>query len=272
MTKTADTNDDERWAMLRQSIDPDFATLPLREMAEAALARARELGAEHADFRCERIRGQEIRLRDGELEGASDSVDAGISVRVVHEGTWGFAGATLATPEAAARLAEQAVQVARVSAPVNSEPVVLAPEPSHGEQTWISDYEIDPFDVSDAEKIGLLEAWSKRVLAAPGVDHVSAYLQAVKENKFYADLGGTVTTQQRVRIHPVVEAVSVDKSTGAFESMRTLAPRPGTAGSSRPARRTARRCGIGTPSWSSCRGCWRRRSPRRRWSRAGTTW
>jgi TldD protein len=131
------------------------------------------------------------------------------------------------TPEAAARLAEQAVQVAKVSAPMNSEPVLLAPEPSHGEQTWVSAYEIDPFDVPDAEKIALLADWSKRLLAAEGIDHVSASLHAVKENKFYADLHGTITTQQRVRVHPVVEAVAVDKASGAFESMRTLAPPAG---------------------------------------------
>jgi TldD protein len=213
--------------MQRQSIDPDFTALPLRDMAEAALARARELGAEHAEFRCERIREQLIRLRDGELDGASDTVDSGISVRVVHEGTWGFAAATVATPEAAARLAQEAVRVAQVSAPVNSEPVVLAPERAHGEQTWISAYEIDPFDVPDTEKIGLLGMWSKRLLAAEGIDHVSASLQAVKENKFYADLNGTVTTQQRVRVYPALEAVSVDKASGAFETMRTLAPPAG---------------------------------------------
>jgi TldD protein len=33
-----------------------------------------------------------------------------------------------------------------------------------------------------------------------------------------------VTEQRRVRIHPVVEAIAVDESTGTFESMRTLAP------------------------------------------------
>ncbi|MBV9652222.1 MAG: TldD/PmbA family protein, partial [Pseudonocardiales bacterium] len=46
-------------------IDPDFLALPLRSLADAALERARELGAEHADVRVERITGQLLRLRDG---------------------------------------------------------------------------------------------------------------------------------------------------------------------------------------------------------------
>lgn len=46
----------------------------------------------------------------------------------------------------------------------------------------------------------------------------------VHENKFYADTAGTVTTQQRVRLHPEFTAVAVDGTTGEFDSMRTIAP------------------------------------------------
>jgi TldD protein len=206
------------------SLDPTFAALPLRELAEAALAKARELGVDHADLRSERIREQSIRLRDAELDGASESVDSGLAVRVVHRGTWGFAAGTVQTPEAAVRLVEQAVRVAEVSAPVNTEPVVLAPEPSHGEREWISAYEVDPFEVPDDEKIALLADWSGRLLAHDAVAHVDAFAMAVKENKFYADTNGTVTTQQRVRMHVALEAVAIDEANGAFETMRTLAP------------------------------------------------
>lgn len=206
------------------SLDPSFAALPLRELARVALDRARELGVDHADLRSERIRQQTIRLRDAELDGVHESVDSGLAVRVVHRGTWGFAAGTVLTPEAAVRLVEQAVRVAEVSAPVNQEPVVLAPEASHGDRTWISSYEVDPFEVPDTEKIALLADWSKRLLAADAVTHVDATVIAVKENKFYADTNGTTTTQQRVRLYPWLEAVAVDESTGAFETMRTLAP------------------------------------------------
>jgi TldD protein len=206
------------------SLDPTFAALPLRELAEAALAKARELGVDHADLRSERVREQSIRLRDAELDGVNESVDSGLAVRVVHRGTWGFAAGTVQTPEAAVRLVEQAVRVAEVSAPVNQEPVVLAAEPSHGEQTWISAYEVDPFEVPDAEKIGLLADWSRRLLGHESVAHVDAFVHAVKENKFYADTNGTFTTQQRVRLHTALEAVAIDEASGAFETMRTLAP------------------------------------------------
>jgi len=209
-------------------IDESFLSLPLRALADAALTRAGELGAEHADFRLERIRSASWRLRDARPAGSSDVTDAGFAVRVVHGGAWGFASGVDLTPDAAARVAEQAVEMAKLSAKVieaagSDERVELADEPVHGERTWVSSYEINPFDVPDAEKTGLLTQWSERLLAADGVSHADASLLTVQENKFYADTAGTVTTQQRVRLHPELTAVSVAES-GEFDSMRTLAP------------------------------------------------
>ncbi|MBZ6101633.1 TldD/PmbA family protein [Streptomyces olivaceus] len=210
-------------------LDQSFTALPLRPLADAALARARALGAEHADFRLERVRSASLRLRDARPAGSSDTTDLGYAVRVVHGGTWGFASGVDLTLDAAARVASQAVAMAKLSAQVikaagSDERVELADEPVHADKTWVSAYGIDPFTVPDAEKSALLADWSARLLAADGVDHVDASLLTVHENKFYADTTGTSTTQQRVRLHPVLTAVSVDDSSGEFDSMRTLAP------------------------------------------------
>jgi TldD protein len=145
-------------------------------------------------------------------------------VRVVVDGTWGFAADIERTPDAAARTARKAIDLARVSAPVNTEPVDLSPEPVHAAATWVSAYEIDPWTVPVESKVAVLQDWSRRLLDADGVDHVDASLLAVKENKYYADLAGTVTTQQRVRLHPELTAVAIDAASGAFETMSTVAP------------------------------------------------
>jgi len=205
-------------------IDPAFLALPMRRLADAALARARELGVAHADFRFERVRTQDLALRDGRLETTRDGEDVGFAVRVVHDGTWGFAAGVDLTPEAAVRVAEHAVEVATVSRSINSERIELAEEPVYPDVTWVSAYDVDPFTVSDADKIGLLTEWSERLLSADGVDHVDAQLEQVLENKFYADLAGTVTTQQRVRVNPQLTVVAVDRAHGSFETMRTCAP------------------------------------------------
>jgi len=204
-------------------VDPAFLALPLRAAADAALQAARDAGATSADVRIERLRGQDLSLRDGRLESLRDDVTAGLAVRVVHDGTWGFASGPDVTVDEAVRLARQAVDVARTARPLNAEPVELADEPVHEDVTWVSAYEVDPFAVPAADKVALLEAWSRRLLAADGVDHVDAHLQQALEDKFYADSAGTTTTQQRVRLQPQLTATRVDPG-GGFETMRTTAP------------------------------------------------
>src|SRR5690242_3654752 len=206
-----------------RTVDESFLALPLSALTDAALTRALDLGCEHADIRVERIRTQVISLRDARLESLTDGEDLGLSIRVVHEGTWGFAAGVVLTAAEAVRLAEEAVAVAQVSASINTDRVELAPEPTYDGE-WVSDYDVDPFEVSDADKTGLLTELSEQVLAADGVEHVQSSCMHVKEQKYYADTSGTRTRQQRVRIHPEFTALTVDRSTGAFESMRTLAP------------------------------------------------
>jgi TldD protein len=206
-------------------IDPEFTALPLRDLADAALTQAKALGAQHADFRAERIRGQHIGLSDGTPQTQFDADDTGLAVRVIVDGTWGFASAVDLTADAAALAARQAVEVAKVAAAMNTEPIELAPEPAHGDVTWVSAYQTDPFTISAADKVALLAAWSETLLDHEAVSHVDASLQQVRECKFYSD-GATTATQQRVRLYPAITAVAVTDD-GRFDTMRTLAPPAG---------------------------------------------
>jgi TldD protein len=207
---------------LQASIDPEFTAFPLRDLADAALAQARALGAQHADFRAERIRGQYIALADGHPQTLFDADDTGLAVRVIVDGTWGFASAVDLTADAAAQAARQAVEVAEVAAAMNTEPIELAAEPAYGDVTWVSAYGTDPLSISVADKVALLADWSNALLSHQGVSHVDASLNQVRECKFYSD-GATTAIQQRVRLHPVVTAIAVSQD-GKFDTMRTLAP------------------------------------------------
>lgn len=205
------------------TVDPAFLALPLDRLADAALDAAGSGGAGHAELRVERTRTATATARDGQLEGAGDGSGTGLSVRVLLDGTWGFAATTELTVEAAARAAREALDVARVSAAINTERVELSPEPAHV-ATWVSAYDLNPFDVESGDRAALLIEWTNRLTADRRITHADASVMAVQENKFYADLAGTRTTQQRVRVHPEASAVAVDAESGAFDSMRTIAP------------------------------------------------
>ncbi|HWD83936.1 MAG TPA: TldD/PmbA family protein, partial [Kribbella sp.] len=206
-------------------IDAAFLALPRHELAAAALQRARDLGATFAEFRLERIRSESISLRDSVLESAKDDEDLGLAVRVIHDGTWGFAAGVALTVDEAVVLAEQAVNMAQVSRPINAETIELADEPVYDDVSWVSSYEIDPFTVPRAEKVALLTDYSDRLFKADGVAHVSVHVATVHECKFYANSAGTSYTQQRVRIGPSITAHGVAED--RFDSMSSTAPPAG---------------------------------------------
>ena len=208
-------------------IDPTFTALPYRELGAAALSRAQALGATHADFRFERVRYQMVRVRDGALQGASDTEDLGFAVRVIHKGAWGFASGVVLTNDEAVRLAESAIAVAEVAAEMTTSPVELAPEPVYDDVTWVSSYLVNPLDVPTAEKVDLLVDWTDRLRRHGAVDHATAELYQVRENKYYADLAGTRTTQQRVRLLPSFTAKGSDEARGVFDDMSSIAPPAG---------------------------------------------
>jgi TldD protein len=203
-------------------IDADFLALPLDTLADAALAHARAAGASHADLRVQRMRGGHLTLRDARLSSASDTTNSGLAVRVLLEGVWGFAATDELTPEAAVRTAERALEVARISRPLVHERVELAPEPVHRNVEWVSSYRRDPFDLPVEEQAAHLAHWAAQLLASPVVDHADVGLNLAKEQKYYADLSGTVTRQQRVLVEPELSVLAVGPD--GPETMRSLGP------------------------------------------------
>ena len=75
---------------------------------------------------------------------------------------------------------------AKVSRPLTPASVELADEDVYTDATWVSAYEVDPFDVDEATKTGRVLGLNEVLLAAPGVTHATAILGYVHENKYFA--------------------------------------------------------------------------------------
>ncbi len=206
---------------MNRTVDPDFLALPLNPVADAAIQTGTSLGASHVDVRIERVRTGVLELRDTNPETQTDDSVTGIGVRVIVNGAWGFASAPEISTSKAKELAHIAVAMAKTSAPLTTEEISLAPEPVYADKMWVSEYQIDPFDVPGEEKIARLAGLNASLLQSPTVNFASAFTMFVKEQKHYADSYGTSTTQQRVRMQTAIEAFHVGDN--GFESMRTLA-------------------------------------------------
>ena len=68
-------------------------------LADVALDAAKAGGASYADFRLCRYQSEYLEAREHRLEESASGISAGFSVRVLLDGTWGYASSPLATED-----------------------------------------------------------------------------------------------------------------------------------------------------------------------------
>src|SRR5918996_185156 len=119
----------------------------LRDLADAALASAKQAGATYADVRINRYRNQFIFTRDRRVQNIVNTEDYGFGLRVIVDGTWGFASSSMVTKDEIAKVAAQALAIARANRKVNAEPVVLAPVEAYPKAVWNTPVKKNPFEM-----------------------------------------------------------------------------------------------------------------------------
>src|SRR5881392_489595 len=99
----------------------------LKGLADAALAAAKQAGASYADIRINRYRDQFIFTRDRRVQNIVNTEDFGFGVRVIVDGTWGFASSSAVTKDDVVAIARQAAGIAKANRAINTDPVRQAP-------------------------------------------------------------------------------------------------------------------------------------------------
>jgi len=194
-------------------------------LSSAALDAASSNGATVVQFRLAKHETRGVSLRDGAVENIGSESNIALSVRVVHSGAWGFASTTELTIQSAVDATNRAIALAKISAQVATDEVVLATEQSYGKQSWSLPIEIDAFEKTDTEIVDFLQNWNRKVSGASIVSHIESNIGMGRDLTFYADLAGNEITQQRDRISAALTAIHVSDS--GFEDMRTCAPPAG---------------------------------------------
>jgi hypothetical protein len=132
-----------------------------KALADTALDAATKAGASYCDVRIGRYLNQYIVTRDLNVENVTNTESAGVGVRVVCNGAYGFAATSDMTPDGIAGAARQAVAIAKANAKLQSEPVRLAPVKGVGEVAWATPIVKDWRTVPIKDKAELLIAANK---------------------------------------------------------------------------------------------------------------
>lgn len=192
-----------------------------RNLADVALATAKKLGASYADLRVCRYLHEDLDAREERVESVSSSVNSGFGVRVLVDGTWGFACSNRVTPDQVESTTRLAIEIARANRALQKHRVEIEKLPDYDDE-WLMPMKRDPFDVPVEEKVQLLLGINAAAQKA-GANFCRSSLTFVREEKFFASSYGALLRQVRVRSYPRFRVTVVDKSSGRFDTRRSLA-------------------------------------------------
>ena len=179
----------------------------MKQLALEALDSALRPGVTYADVRFVESQERDLSTKNGKPGQIASSESAGLGIRVLAGGCWGFAATddlSKAGVEAAAALA---VDIAHASTLAKKHDVFLAPEYKY-EAEWVSDCKVDPFSVSVEEQLALLLAIDTELRRGAGVTLAQTGMSFHRDRQIFVSSLGSVIDQTRTSSGAGFEALS----------------------------------------------------------------
>jgi len=177
--------------------------------------------ARYADIRYTATHQQHVKVRNGEVDHLSSTVDRAIGVRVLVGNGWGFAAST-DTSEASMRdTALRALEVAAASNIASTQQIVLSDvEPYTA--AWASQYQIDPWSIPIEKKIEHLMNATEPMRSDARIHQASGEISCYRQEKTFASTLGSFIEQTTTEMGGGIEAVAIEGN----EFQRRTYPNP----------------------------------------------
>lgn len=170
----------------------------MKELACLAIDTVRSRGATYGDIRIIYDRSQTVATRNGQVSSIGKEETLGFGIRVIANGSWGFAYSSKINKDEIARVAKQAVDIAVASSKVMKDPVKLAPEPAY-ETRWQSPYIINPFDVRDETKLDMLMKIDEILRKNKKIVAAETFMDFIEETQYFMSTEGSWIIQNLLR-------------------------------------------------------------------------
>lgn len=198
-------------------LDPLMDTAEKKKLADIALNTTKSLGATYTDVRIGRYLNQFVSTREKKVQGIANTESFGVGIRVIVNGTWGFAATNNVTADGMKKTAERAVAIAKANSKFQKQPVQLAATPAYGEVSWKTPIKKNGFEVPVKEKVDLLMATNARAMEK-GASFINSQIFMVNEQKYFASSEGSYIDQDIYRILPGFNVTVTDKASGTFKN------------------------------------------------------
>ncbi len=202
---------------VEQLLEPGLDAGLKKQLADIALNVTRAAGATYTDVRIGRYLNQFVSTREQRVQGIANTESYGIGIRVIANGTWGFAAGNDVTENGIKRIAAQAVSIAKANSKFQKEPVKLAATPAYGEVSWKTPIVKNGFEVPIKDKVDLLLNANAKAMEK-GANFVNSQIFLVNEQKYFASSEGSYIDQDVFRIWPNFSVSRIDRASGQFKN------------------------------------------------------
>ena len=160
------------------------------DLGKLGLDEAVKAGASYADVRIGEILNEILTVKNGIPEEVNFSQTKGFGIRVMANGSWGFAGSVDLTRKEVAEIAQKAVAIAKASAKVKKKAVSLR-EAAARKDKYSTKMKKDPFKVPLEEKMDILMETERTLAKQSSLIKVSyAFFRAMQEKKLFMSTEG----------------------------------------------------------------------------------
>jgi len=178
-----------------------------RDAVQELVRTLKRRGVDYADVRYERLLHESLVVEQGRVSSVSLCESAGIGVRVLSKGSWGFASTPHLAPAHLKRAVSQAIGLARASASLNKQPRPLArvaPVKARHQSRWT----IDPFTVPLSKKLDYL-LWANTALLGPNaIKRATSHMDFYKRRKLFCSTEGAQIEQTLIESGAGLEVVA----------------------------------------------------------------
>jgi TldD protein len=202
-------------------LDPFMDASQKKVLADVALNTTKSLGATYTDVRIGRYLNQFLTTREKKVQNIVNTESFGVGIRVIANGTWGFAASNNVTPDGIKKTAERAVAIAKANSKFQKEPVKLAATPSFGEVSWKTPIKKNAFEVPVKDKVDLLLAANAKAMDG-GASFVNSVMFVINEQKYFASSEGSYIDQDIHRIYPTFTVTMIDRASGQFKNRQAF--------------------------------------------------
>ncbi len=181
----------------------------MKELIQNILDIAKLKKVPYADIRVVRRQSEEIEVKNGKVEALTHDEDSGFGIRVLFQGTWGFACSSNLTRKEMEAVFGKALKIARASSKARREDVRFQAFPPVIDR-YRTPVSIDPFHVAPESKIDLLLNAEEILRRNKRVKISETFMGAYKTEKTFASTEGSYIEQEIVECGAGIAATAIE--------------------------------------------------------------